>query len=62
MQAVAGLRLRLYGVTELYIAPLRPEDSFDAQLCLFGPISADTPNHWTPRCTLSQAGWSVPIS
>ena len=43
MQAVAGLRLRLYGGTEQFIAPLRPGNSFDAQLCLFDLISAGTP-------------------
>ena len=53
MQAVAGLRLRLYGVTELYIAPLLPEIRHDAQLCLYGLISAGTPNRLEAICTLS---------
>ena len=53
MQAVAGLRLRLYGVTEKDIASLLLENRRDAQLCLYGLISTGTPNRLEALCTLS---------
>ena len=41
MQAVAGLRLRLYGVTELYIAPLLPQTAL-MHSCAFLVLSLPT--------------------
>ena len=49
MQAVAGLRLRLYGVAELYIAPLRPGNSL-RHSCAFLVLSR--PAHQRNECPL----------